>query len=842
MTTTRPVVIITFSDGIEGAHLQLLKDEKTALENTLWDLHAQELIEIYKEESMSRQELIDMLPRFNHDRIILFHYAGHAGSSGIYTEGGESRADGVAGLLGMEKSLQLVVLNGCSTMEQVKGLKERGVKAIVATSSPIGDEAAKTFATTFYKQLVRGRNLQDAFNYAIAATQTGKAIESHIQPMRAASFEDADEVDEIPWDLYYDEDHPEILEWTLPSPADPKENIDPAIYKSPEELQALSYPEKKGHLLKVLDNDLNRIIPDLDALLSSESEHRETVRLLNAQLNDYFRNKYSRAVSPSHLEADKKRIKHSLNHLVSMLENKDLATEVKPPAAREDSVQAPVENQKTGGIWRKIPPKMQLNRPTECKIKVAVDKSQLKQERAASDVKIRIDTIRTSNKMTVELFEPPTGSDTHFDIKLAGNDTQLVDFSEPTEWTFYVTPLTTGVHKLLLHITIAGEGGNEDLVKVIPLEEAIEVVDYQPGEMGVYEKAGLLKYLPYAAFPLTGPGSEQGQGQESGPDNAAPSNAQPEVMTEPASASTSTAAAASSSTATAGSTAAGAGLGIGKVLAGIVSLAALGGLGWWATQDNSSGTETAQTEPVQEEAMATPNPSDQTARVTAPATSQTGDSEASPQAEASDETATTEGSTSENLVGDDYDVSPTFDSDPSNGTNAAPLEDDEPFVSPTDNYVAQEAETDTAPAQYGAVNGPIRAYTTVNVAGVWWTMENLIAPGGVCYDENNSNCTQYGALYSWDAAQVACESLSPGNWRLPHPEEWISLQYENALPEMNLKKGGFAVDNGASSEALGEVGLYWSIVGEAAIEYTGNSITDATIPPEFMVSCRCVKD
>ena len=73
MKPTRPVVVITFSDGIEGAHLQLLKDEKTVLENTLWDLHTKELIEVYKEESLSRQELIDLLPRFQHNRIVICH-------------------------------------------------------------------------------------------------------------------------------------------------------------------------------------------------------------------------------------------------------------------------------------------------------------------------------------------------------------------------------------------------------------------------------------------------------------------------------------------------------------------------------------------------------------------------------------------------------------------------------------------------------------------------------------------------------------------------------------------------------------------------------------------------
>jgi hypothetical protein len=800
-TTNRPVVIITFSDGIEGAHLQLLKDEKTALENTLWDLHAQEIIEIYKEESMSRQELIDLLPRFNHDRIILFHYAGHAGSSGIYTEGGESRAEGVAGLLGMEKSLQLVVLNGCSTMEQVKGLKERGVKAIVATSSPIGDEAAQIFATTFYKQLVRGRTLQDAFNYAIAATQTGKAIESHIQPMRAASFEDVDEVDEIPWDLYYDENYPEILEWTLPSPADPKENIDPDIYKSPEELQALSYPDKKKHLLKVLENDLNRIIPDLDALLASDSEHRETVRLLNAQLNDYFRNKYSRAVPQSHLEADKKRIKLGLNHLVSLLEAKDFAEQVQPPATREDSVQAPVENMKTGGIWRKVPPKMQVNKTTECKVKIAVDKSQLKQERAASDIKIRIDTVRTSNEMTVDLLEPPLSDSPNFDIKFTGAKSQLVDFSDPTEWTFYVTPRQTGKHKLLLNVTISDPGGDKDLVKVIPLEEEVEVVTQETTDLGVYEKAALLKYLPYAALLPMGQSPEQDPNQDQGPERPEQQPTQPETVPEPASATTSSAATATSSAAGA----AGAGLGIGKILAGIVAVAAVAGVGWWATQSDAESTEMAQADPVQEEVLAAAPEEDDpsaTARVAAP----TAPPPEEDQSEAPEESSS-EAVPSDTLEGDNYDVSPTDYEEEVNETPPPP-----------------------PPAEVGdiAQAGPL----------IWMrdNLSTLTCADGSPIDPANYKQENGRILYN-SVALDACNVCPPG-WRLPTKADYLSLADSGYSPSelkdiLNMNAQSFGGDYIHLDQARIYHGDFEIIAGG------GNSFTVKGAPDRFH-PVRCV--
>ena len=38
----------------------------------------------------------------------------------------------------------------------------------------------------------------------------------------------------------------------------------------------------------------------------------------------------------------------------------------------------------------------------------------------------------------------------------------------------------------------------------------------------------------------------------------------------------------------------------------------------------------------------------------------------------------------------------------------------------------------------------------------------------------DSNCEEYGRLYTWEAAKRACESLGKG-WRLPTDEEWKVL-------------------------------------------------------------------
>jgi uncharacterized protein (TIGR02145 family) len=60
--------------------------------------------------------------------------------------------------------------------------------------------------------------------------------------------------------------------------------------------------------------------------------------------------------------------------------------------------------------------------------------------------------------------------------------------------------------------------------------------------------------------------------------------------------------------------------------------------------------------------------------------------------------------------------------------------------------------------------------------GKEWTTANLDVEidGSYCYGDAELNCRRYGRLYTWDAAQRACQSR-PGGWRLPTNDEWQRL-------------------------------------------------------------------
>ena len=58
-----------------------------------------------------------------------------------------------------------------------------------------------------------------------------------------------------------------------------------------------------------------------------------------------------------------------------------------------------------------------------------------------------------------------------------------------------------------------------------------------------------------------------------------------------------------------------------------------------------------------------------------------------------------------------------------------------------------------------------------------WMAKNLnfkLEEGSFCYDNQQENCSKYGRLYTWEAAQKAC----PPGWHLPSDLEWQRLVHQ----------------------------------------------------------------
>lgn len=60
--------------------------------------------------------------------------------------------------------------------------------------------------------------------------------------------------------------------------------------------------------------------------------------------------------------------------------------------------------------------------------------------------------------------------------------------------------------------------------------------------------------------------------------------------------------------------------------------------------------------------------------------------------------------------------------------------------------------------------------------GKQWTTQNLSikTAASYCYDDAENNCSRYGRLYTWEAAQAGCRALGKG-WRLPAEADWREL-------------------------------------------------------------------
>lgn len=78
-------------------------------------------------------------------------------------------------------------------------------------------------------------------------------------------------------------------------------------------------------------------------------------------------------------------------------------------------------------------------------------------------------------------------------------------------------------------------------------------------------------------------------------------------------------------------------------------------------------------------------------------------------------------------------------------------------------------------------------YKWVKIGKQKWMAENLNYNIGDswCYDNNSSNCSKYGRLYTWETAKKAC----PDGWHLPTDIEWKELVDFIASDGYSAKEG-----------------------------------------------------
>ena len=241
-----PVIFLAFANDRDD-YLENLQEEEHLIYNHLLNLHDSNCIEIFPRFQTTLDSIFQHFSRYR-NRIAIFHYGGHAGSTQLRLGDGDAQSQGLAKLMGLQENLQLVFLNGCSTKGQVKQLLKNNVKAVIATSVKINDKAAVIFADQFYSFLANGSTIKEAFHATEAYFQAKDSLCGiEIAGCRNLVFEDDDEEEELSWGLYYEEES--AINWRIP-----KEDLPQVVESNPlyDYLTRLNFSQQNPLLRKYL--------------------------------------------------------------------------------------------------------------------------------------------------------------------------------------------------------------------------------------------------------------------------------------------------------------------------------------------------------------------------------------------------------------------------------------------------------------------------------------------------------------------------------------------------------------------------------------------------------------
>lgn len=204
------IILLAYAND-PGHPLSFLQDEDAEVNKILSPLISTNEWHIVREQYARTEDIIYQL-ELHADQIAIFAYSGHANGRQLIMEDQAANAEGVAELLGNCPNLKLVILNGCSTIGQVKRLLEVGVPVVIATSAPIEDKAATHFAISFFRNFcVYHKNIKEAFESGIKAAKVVSKTPLEINYASELSGEKSQYI----WGLHYKEDMEIHLDWRL---------------------------------------------------------------------------------------------------------------------------------------------------------------------------------------------------------------------------------------------------------------------------------------------------------------------------------------------------------------------------------------------------------------------------------------------------------------------------------------------------------------------------------------------------------------------------------------------------------------------------------------------------
>lgn len=140
-----------------------------------------------------------------------------------------------------------------------------------------------------------------------------------------------------------------------------------------------------------------------------------------------------------------------------------------------------------------------------------------------------------------------------------------------------------------------------------------------------------------------------------------------------------------------------------------------------------------------------------------------------------------------------------------------------PVVVPT--TVAAASVTPLATGELFVDTRDSNEYPWMEIGSQTWMTRNLAfeVPGwSYCYDNDASNCSTYGRLYTWEAAQKAC----PEGWHLPTDLEWRVLEQALGMKDGATKRIGLRGKTEGDILKDNSLGL-WSSLNEGSSNGNG---------------------
>ena len=142
-----------------------------------------------------------------------------------------------------------------------------------------------------------------------------------------------------------------------------------------------------------------------------------------------------------------------------------------------------------------------------------------------------------------------------------------------------------------------------------------------------------------------------------------------------------------------------------------------------------------------------------------------------------------------------------------------------------------------------------QTYRFVTIGSQVWMAENLKynSNGSSCYNDNVSNCTNYGRLYTQSAAKSAC----PSGWHLPSESEWNKLLsftgdcralMVNGIDEGYDEYGFSAKLSGSSLNAPGTYPIFWTSTSDKDVNLNKDMCEVCESQKNEKIPVRCLKD